>query len=168
MFISSDTNIWVDFLLTNAIKLPFRLPHTFCMSSDAIDEELVQPRGIAQTLLKYGLQRVEITQEEFDYVLLVRENAPKLSVYDCFALAIAKMRGYILLTGDARLRKKAVEEGVEVHGTLWLFDQLKQDGIVTAEEYRGYMKELLRRTKEKDGVRLPISELNERISKPID
>lgn len=124
---------------------------------------MIQPRGIAQELLRYGLQSTVITQEEFDYALLVIQEAPKLSVYDCFALAIAKMRGYVLLTGHSRLRKKAIEKGVEVHGTLWVFDELKRDGIVTAEEYRWYMKELLRRTQENDGVRLPVNELKKRI-----
>ncbi|MCD8365610.1 MAG: hypothetical protein LUC83_07350 [Clostridiales bacterium] len=38
----------------------------------------------------------------------------KPSLYDCIALAVAKTRGIILLTGDGPLRKAAAAEGVEV------------------------------------------------------
>lgn len=163
LFISSDTNIWVDFLLTDAIELPFRLPHHFCMSSYAIEDELIQPRGIAQRLMKYGLHATEITEEEYDFALSVIDSDYKLSVYDCFALAIAKMRGYILLTGDGRLRKRAQREGVEVHGTLWIFDQLKEQNLISVESYQEYMRELLHKTLTNAGVRLPKDELEKRL-----
>ena len=35
-YISSDTNVWIDFALIHRLDLPFRLGFTYCMSSDAI------------------------------------------------------------------------------------------------------------------------------------
>lgn len=41
MYISSDTNIWIDFKTINAMSLPFRLQCDYIMSNDAIQDELL-------------------------------------------------------------------------------------------------------------------------------
>jgi hypothetical protein len=50
-------------------------------------------------------------------------------VPDTFALALAKEREWVLLTGDSELRDLAGLENVECHGLLWLLDLLEQAGI---------------------------------------
>ena len=72
-----------------------------------------------------------------------------------------KKRGFILLTGDMRLRKVALEEGVLVHGTIWVFDELLREKIITKQEFIEFMK----RIKQHNGkdIRLPISEIDKRI-----
>lgn len=160
-YISSDTNIWIDFSTVNALELPFRLDCTYLMSSDALKDEWLNPRGRGSELVALGLKAVDISTEELYYAAEVRAKNPRLSVYDVFALAIAKFRGIVLLTGDGRLRKTAVAEGVTVHGTLWVFDELLCKGKITEEEYRGYMMEL----KKQNGntVWLPEVEIYKRI-----
>ena len=164
MLISSDTNIWIDFQQIHALELPFSLPHKFYMSSDALDEEVLSPPGIGQRLESFGLLRVEITTEELDYAVTVKETERKLSAYDCLALAIAKKSGYILLTGERRLRARAEKEGVEVHGTIWLVDELKKYQIIERDRYRNILTDLLRMSEENRGIRLPERELRKRIS----
>ena len=44
--------------------------------------------------------------------------------------------GYQLLTGDRALREAAKELNVEVHGTIWLVEQMLQDKKITAEVAR--------------------------------
>lgn len=104
---------------------------------------------------------MRITTEEFYYAEEIRARCPRLSAYDAFALAIAKFRGIVLLTGDGRLRKTAIEEGVTVRGTLWIFDELLRNGILSEEEYRKFMLAL----KAQNGrrIRLPEAELDRRI-----
>jgi hypothetical protein len=65
-YISSDTNVWIDFSIINRIKLPFCLPYIYVMSTDAISEELLSPRGLADQLVGCGLFGVELTTEEFN------------------------------------------------------------------------------------------------------
>ncbi len=36
VYISSDTNVWIDFSVIGRIELPFRLPYTYMMNSDAL------------------------------------------------------------------------------------------------------------------------------------
>jgi len=111
-YISSDTNVWIDYMAIDKLELPFRLPLKFLMNKDAIDDELLSPVGLREKLLILGLQSTELTENEFYYGLKIAKEHPKLSEYDCSALAIAKQRELVLLTGDAALRKVALNEGV--------------------------------------------------------
>lgn len=110
-YISSDTNVWIDFFIINRTSLPFRLPYTFIMSEDAVNDELLSPAGFREDLISKGLVPVEYTIEEFEYAEYFGSQYPKLSIYDRIALAIAKVRKITLLTGDAALRKAAAKEG---------------------------------------------------------
>ena len=54
---------------------------------------------------------------------------------DSFALVHAESRpGSILLTGDKKLRKIAKRLGIQTHGTLWLLDQMHDQGVITSVE----------------------------------
>lgn len=64
-FISSDTNVWVDFASIDRLALPFKLPYVYLMYEEAISNELLQPEGIDENLTRLGLQAVELTEEEF-------------------------------------------------------------------------------------------------------
>ncbi len=46
-YISSDTNVWIDFSVIRRTDLPFRLPYTYIMNTDAVNNELLSPTGNA-------------------------------------------------------------------------------------------------------------------------
>lgn len=160
-YISSDTNVWIDFMVIDRLDYPFRLPLIYLMNQDAIEDELLSPKGMRENLLRLGLQPVELTEEEFYYGLQMAEQYPKLSQYDCSALAIAKYRELVLLTGDAALRKAAIREGVTVMGTIGILDQLYADFCITAAEYRECLILLIRANGRE--IRLSMAELNVRL-----
>ena len=162
-FISSDTNVWIDFMVIEKLYLPFRLPLTYLMNKDAVDDELLSPAGLRKQLLKFGLTPTELTEEEFFYALNIVEHHPKLSKYDCSALAIAKNRGITLLTGDAELRKVAQREGVIVMGTIGVLDKAFETKAITKEEYRNCLESLKRFNGRE--VRLPSAALDERLER---
>lgn len=70
-YISSDTNIWIDFMVTGKLYLPFRLPLTYLMNQDAVDDELLSPQGLRKQLLELGLIPTELTEKEFYYALKI-------------------------------------------------------------------------------------------------
>lgn len=159
--ISSDTNVWIDFDAISAVELPFRLPCTYLMWSEAVDDEVKSPGGLRERLLAEGLVAVEITGDEFWLADGYGEHYSGISAYDAVALAIAKSRGIVLMTGDRRLRKAAEEEGVTVTGTIGVLDRLLAEGLIDEEEYRDYISKLL---KTNGGVvRLPEDELRKRL-----
>ena len=51
-FVSSDTNVWIDFQVIARLKLPFLLPYTYIMYTESIDSELLSPLGFRENLLE--------------------------------------------------------------------------------------------------------------------
>lgn len=98
-YISSDTNVWLDFVEIEKLNLPFQLPYIYIMNDETIEDELLNPPGISDKLLQLGLQKTELTEEEFYLAGTLASRYAKPSIYDCIALAIAKIRGLTLLTG---------------------------------------------------------------------
>ena len=106
-FISSDTNVWIDFKTISRINLPFRLPYTYIMYKESMEEELLSPEGLKEELKTAGLIGVDITIEEFMMADSWGQIYKRLSVQDRIALSIAKCRNIVLLTGDKALREAA-------------------------------------------------------------
>ena len=165
-YISSDTNVWIDFLLIDSMELPFRLPYTFIMSEEAIEDELLSPPGLAEQLVSFGLESVEITIEEFLLADEYGNRYKRLSVYDRIALAIAKCRSITLLTGDKALRNAAKQESVNIIGTLGIIDELLNYSMITMKEYETCLRKL--QVKNGKGIRLPEAEIRSRLQKTTD
>lgn len=161
-YISSDTNVWIDFETIDRLSLPFKLPYTYLMDDEAISNELLEPAGLGESLVKLGLQPTELTEEEYFLADELNTKYSRPSLFDCIALAIAKCRGLTLLSGDGPLRKAAQQEGVKVIGTIGILDELFRQSLIDNTEYTFCIKELLRNNGGK--VRLPENELRKRIS----
>ena len=162
-YISSDTNVWLDFAVINKLELPFKLPYTYIMNEDAIEDELLSPKELKDNLVMLGLQAVELSEKEFYLAEEYNAKYSRPSLFDCVALAIAKVRGITLLTGDGPLRKAAEQENVVVIGTIGVLDRLYEGKHIEQEEYAECLKELLKNNGEK--VRLPAKELEKRSEK---
>ncbi len=160
-YISSDTNVWLDFVAINRLEIPFKLPYTYIMNEDAIEDELLSPKALRENLVGLGLQAVDLSEEEFYLAEEYNGKYQRLSLYDCVALAIAKVRSITLMTGDGPLRKAAEQEGVPVIGTIGVLDRLYGGQYIEKDEYVDCLKELLRNNGKK--VRLPENELQKRI-----
>lgn len=160
-YISSDTNVWLDFAVINKLEIPFRLPYTYIMNEDAIADELLSPKELRENLVELGLRAVELSEEEFYLAEEYNAKYTKPSLYDCVALAIAKVRGITLMTGDGPLRKAAEQENVSVIGTIGVLDQLYEGQYIEKEEYVDCLKKLLKNNGQK--IRLPEKELQKRV-----
>ena len=162
-YISSDTNVWIDFMVIDKISLPFLLSYTYIMSEDAVNDELLSPAGFKDNLLSNGLIPVEYTEEEFFLADSYGTMYPRLSIYDRLALAIAKSRAITLLTGDKALRQAAKEEGVTLIGTIGILDELRTGKYIDDGEYLDCLQRLKDDTSGK--IRLPRKVLQERIDR---
>ena len=164
-YISSDTNVWIDFFVINRLEYPFRLSYTYIMNDDALSDELLSPKGLKEELRFLGLQGTELTIDEFLLAEEYLNRYSKPSRYDCIALAIAKNRNIVLLSGDGPLRKAAMAEGVTVMGTIGVLDQLYESQFINIHEYLYCLQEFLKYNGGK--IRLPEIELKKRIEKVL-
>ena len=162
-YISSDTNIWIDFQTIQRLEMPFLLDYTFLMSSEVMARELLSPKDLPEKLLAAGLQQTDINEDEYWLAIDLRLKYRKLSEADAVALAIAKNRSITLLSGDGALRKAAKAEGVPVKGTIWIFDELLASSLISEEEYVQAMLDL--QAQQGNGIRLPAKDLETRIQR---
>ncbi|HEV7508205.1 MAG TPA: DUF3368 domain-containing protein [Thermoanaerobaculia bacterium] len=151
----TDTNVWIDLDIAGLTDLVFRLPLNLQVP-DVIVAELERPDGAM--LAERGLQVRELTGDQVLEVARLARRYLRPSRGDLFALVLARSQGATLLTGDRHLRSAAESEGVKVHGTLWLIDELVGAGLL---EQREALARLLRMVQA--GRRLPAEEIERRV-----
>jgi hypothetical protein len=94
--------------------------------------ELERPDG--ETLAGRRLKVRELTGSQVSEVARLARRYIRPSRSDLFALVLARSQSAILLTGDRHLRSAAESEGVKVHGTLWLIDEMVAAGLLLQRE----------------------------------
>jgi predicted nucleic acid-binding protein len=126
----SDSSRLIDLrkggLLSTTLLLPFR----FVVALPLVASELLEfTKTDWKDLETRGLGIVDLNPDQVRRAFELKSAHAALSPYDCFSLAIAEAStGAILLTGDRQLRQRATSLGVEVHGILWVADQIERLG----------------------------------------
>lgn len=136
----SDANILIDMEAGALMDTLFRLPMRFGIP-DVLYYEEIEPGTPGLEAL--GLQVMEISGEFVGYAerlpsqynhALPAKHGAKPSHNDYLALALAKQESCTLLTGDANLRIVAVQEQVEVMGTIGLLCAMVESQQLTVDE----------------------------------
>lgn len=143
----SDTNILIDLEVGGLIENMFSLPYQFTTPDILYYDELEEHHS---NLIGLGLHLGNLSPESIDHLQVIIEKYPKPSRYDCMTLVLAQQETCPLLTGDKELRTSAEHENIEVKGTLWLVEQLVEEGIITLNKAREAYQEM-----ENSGRRLP-------------
>ncbi|ANV26226.1 hypothetical protein BA939_19950 [Rhizobium sp. S41] len=155
----SDTSVLIDLERSELLDEMFLLPCEFAVPDLLHDRELAGELG--DRLVGLGLKVVELTSTELGRATAINRQYARLSTPDSFAFTIAQSRKWGLLTGDSVLRDLALAEQVEMHGVLWLFDQLADGAHVeTARLHRG-----LSILAGHPRCRLPVTEMRKRLTR---
>lgn len=165
IIVVSDTNILIDLIEAGVLEQFFLLPmkvHT----TDIVISEVTAPEQKAQvrTLVQTRCLTVKTyTPDEMLRLLNFvnsRRRKCNLRIADFSVWQYASESNYILLTGDGNLRKLASEDGVEVHGTIYIFDKMVEQKILTPVIAADKLELLY-----SINHRLPKSEIDSRIEK---
>jgi predicted nucleic acid-binding protein len=153
----SDSSCLIDLRKVSLLDVFLRLPYEFLIPNTLFDEELLKfTAAQKKALLRAGLKVIDLPGERVLRAQQVMRAAPKLSVHDGFAFALAESHpGCILLSGDGELRKLAAEHEMEVHGVLWILDEIHRNKLATGATLRSVLEFLTADTT----VRLPRREL---------
>lgn len=152
-----DTNILIDLSRGNLLTWLFALPFQF-FAPDGVLDELREPDRAR--LQQMGLQRIGLSIEQLWEAALLGNQYQGLSLGDCTALVAARATQAVLLTGDARLRRLARQEGVSVHGVLWVLDQLDTRRLLSGPALAAGLHQMLAK-----GARFPLDECNARLKR---
>lgn len=158
--IINDANILIDLvqldLMNEFIQLEMELKTT-----DFVYEELNEEQKIVITsFIDSGDIELIVTEdvEDYDRIINIMESSSGLSFEDCSVWHYAEKLEGILLSGDGRLRKQAIANGISVRGILYIFDQLLLANLITFELAIDKIEHLY-----EINPRLPINSKNERI-----
>ena len=128
-----DANVFIDLEIAGLLDLWFQLgieTHT----SIFIREEL-QVGGHSEALSRFDSGNVRTHDFEFSEIetieALMEEVNRAARFNDCSVLYLAEKLNAPLLSGDGALRKSAIRRGLDVKGTLWVFDELIRAELVT-------------------------------------
>ena len=152
-----DANIFIDFHRGQLLGALFALPFAF-LAPDVIVAELKAPDG--QQLLGYGLRSVSLDGDAVAAVAALAQRHRAPSINDLFALILARIEKATLLTGDGAVRRLAESEGIAVHGTLWVLDELVRREIVMPKQAVRGLERMLAA-----GSRLPAAECQRRMQR---
>jgi predicted nucleic acid-binding protein len=151
----SDSSCVIDLGKVSMLELLLRLPYEFLIPNTLFEEELLTfTAAQKKALIRGGLKVVDLPGEGV-LRAIVRE-LPRLSVHDGFAFALAEShQDCILLSGDDGLRTLAAKHAIEVHGVLWVLDQLHANRLAQAPAILNVLRVFLEDTT----VHLPRREL---------
>jgi predicted nucleic acid-binding protein len=152
----SDTNIWIDLRNAGLLDAMFDLPLTLCCTDFVLSElkDFDHQHLLARGLVVETLDELATAAL---FPLMQAHNNSSLADLSCYQLA--QQTGHALLTGDGRLRKQAKADGLQVHGALWLLDQMVMHQIIEPKNAATSLQSML-----DSGARLPEADYQKRLT----
>lgn len=159
----NDTNIFIDLhsvgLLEEMCRLPYEIHTVDFVVAEIADAD--QRRIFDELVAQGGIFIDGFTADEV--IEIVEEHSSvsgNLSIPDCSVCYFARKHNVPMLTGDRRLRRYAEEQSIEVHGILFIFDELVRHDIISTSMAADRLEELFA-----INARLPKAEIRERINR---
>ncbi len=159
----NDTNIFIDLhsvgLLEEMCRLPYEIHTVDFVVAEIADAD--QRRIFDELVAQGGIFIDGFTADEV--IEIVEEHSSvsgNLSIPDCSVCYFARKHNVPMLTGDRRLRRYAEEQSIEVHGILFIFDELVRHDIISTSMAADRLEELF-----SINARLPKTEIRNRINR---
>jgi predicted nucleic acid-binding protein len=160
--IITDTNVLFDVIKIGALPEFFSLDYEICTTVFVIHEilpspqkELVETFIRAKKLIVYDFSEEEIESvQNFNTQKDLKRFTDKSVIWKSLQLSCP------MLTGDQRMREVAEKMNIEVHGSIWIIEELVTKTLISGEKAK-FLYEQLRLT----NSRLPKDEIEKRINK---
>lgn len=136
--ILNDTCCLIDLrkvgLMRSVLSLPYRIAVVYPLRTF---ELIGIPEREWAVLEAAGLEVIDVPGELVREAEQLKRQVRGPSFMDCLSFVQARALGHeqsVLLTNDRQLRQLAVSHNVDIHGTLWLLDKLREHQILSATE----------------------------------
>lgn len=158
----TDTNILFDVIKIGVLPEFFSLDYEICTTVFVIHEilpfaqrELVETFIRAKKLIVYNFTEEEIEAvQSFDTEKSLKRFTDKSVIWKSLQLNCP------MLTGDQRMREVAERMNIEVHGSIWIIDELVTKTLISSDKAIVLFEQLLL-----TNSRLPKDEIEKRINK---
>ena len=161
--IVSDSSCLIDLRKASLLDAFLKLPYEILIPNTLFEGELLKLTSAQKkSLVRGGLKVMDLPGERVLRAQQVVRGAPQLSIHDGFAFALAETHeGCILLTGDGSLRTLATAHKIEVHGVLWVVDEIHANKLTAGASLHAALVLL----SQDPAVRLPRRELTASIKR---
>ena len=158
--IVNDASCLIDLRKGGLLEALCRLPYGLVIPLPVRESEVLHFSDQEWLYLdSHGMTTYDLTPPEVAQASTLKDDHCGLSANDCFCLVTALANRGILLTGDAQLRKVAIQKGLRVHGVLWVIDELAAaDACPTSQ-----LIDALKRWQSDKTVFLPRQEIAKRL-----
>lgn len=160
--IITDSSVFFDIIKIQALPEFFALDFEIC-TTDFVINEILESEQRAQfeifvrshQLIVFGLSEQEIEEiENFKTKRFFKTLIDKTVLWKATQLKCP------LLTGDAKLRSEAIDQGVTVHGSLWVIQIMVESKVITTKAGIKFLEKL-----KIINDRLPLDEIEKLIKK---
>lgn len=136
-----DANILFDFAAGDIFDTLFLLPYDF-HTSDIVAYEIAGSYSESQ-LSSLGLKILALSDAETLEIFNMRQGRSGLSVEDISVLFLSRKHNTMILSNDGLVREQADASRIEYHGTLWLLEEMIQNGILRPQESASALRLML-------------------------
>lgn len=159
--IVNDSSCLIDLRKAGLLIAALRLPYRFLVPLPLVELELLGfTRAEWEILQAEGIEIVDLEPALIGRANVLNIDNGKLTANDAMCLALAEAeQDAILLSGDMELRQHAMQLSIEVHGVLWVTDELARIDATTLDDVLAG----LRQWRQDPLVFLPADELDVRI-----
>ena len=131
----SDSSILIEFAKRELLDRMFSLDFEFAVPDLLFYEELIDLGSVSrQDLLDYGLKVESLNDEGVQAATAYQAERTALSVVDAFALALADLQGWRLLTEDRTMRIVAESKNISCLDAMWVLDEMLDAGILSVAQ----------------------------------
>lgn len=118
----TDTNVFFDLINIEALPEFFGLDFEVCTTDFVVSEilRLEQAKQIQSFIRSKQLTVISFSADEIDEIVHLKTKRVLRRIADKSVLWKALQLKCELLTGDKSLRNEAEENGLEVHGSIWV------------------------------------------------
>ncbi|RZJ80710.1 MAG: hypothetical protein EOO20_25745 [Chryseobacterium sp.] len=130
-----DANILIDLIKIGMFGHCLALDMQFVTTDIILEELYKEQKELVIAHVQSGKFLIVTTSgEELVALLKLAAKNRKMSEQDFSALQFAKNNSAILLSGDNEVRKEAIKMKIEIHGILWILDQLFKSKVTTIKD----------------------------------
>lgn len=140
MILLSDANILIDLGYVNGLGILTQIGPTEVLDIVLLECEHENQPALVNEVLQAGITPVATEIVWLKEVRRLRSTMMDLSQQDRLNLYYAQRFSRVLLTGDNPLRKHSQRHGVEAYGSLWLVEQVLEQGLIPKEELCRWMQ----------------------------
>ena len=155
--IITDVSVLFDLFYLEVLPEFFDLSFEICVTAFVYNEIVVEEQVVIfEQFKQQGKLRVlKLLQNELEAVLAFKTFRSLKSLPDKTILWQAKQLNCPILTCDEKLRKEALDHGLEVHGSIWVITELNKQFLISNQRAIDVLNRL-----KLINVRLPMNEID--------